>query len=719
MNIDTINIVLVLAFFIYVVFGSLIFIKGKKRKSSIAFTFVILFTIFWTLAMIVYRGASLDNSLFWCKLLYIAATFMSSGFFIFSVIFPHEKILWPRIVIAALLNVLIIVLIIIPDLIIVDIEVIPGKEKIIILGKYYFLYFLFISGLITAGLVVLWKKFMQEVGMVKMQIKYIFLGYLIGTSLAMITNLVMPWLGYYQLNWAGQVLVVFTVMFPVYAIIVHRLMHIKLVMRRYLVFTLSVSSILILAFIVEYFVNLNYSEINSLANILVLVFAVLLYAPVKEFYYKMANKHLFSSLYEANQVIAEVSDKLRSSIEIKNVYKLIHETLDGAFHVKAFGILSFNEEDKGCRIEYNKGFNFGKKIKLSTDKCFNEIFIDKNEPIIIKEIKTVSLNEKSKKILNKLNKIKVKVIAPLSIKGKIVGLLVLGEKESGDIYNEEDLSVLKTVGTQIATTIENAFLFQETKNFNKKLKKEIRLATKELRQANERLKKLDQAKSEFITIASHQLRTPLTVIKGYVSMMLEGSFGKILPEQKDSLKKVFQSSERLVQLIENLLNISRIESDKLQFFYELINFEELVENVIEEFEVTAKKKKIKLVYIPPKKLLPKIRIDREKIRQAIMNLVDNAIKYTKKGKVEIEIRLIKNKIFFSVSDSGMGVEEEDMVNLFRKFSRGKGTSVIHTEGTGLGLYVAKKMIESHKGKIWAESKGKGKGAKFIFELPIL
>jgi signal transduction histidine kinase len=619
---------------------------------------------------------------------------------------------------AGLLNIFIIILIIIPDLIIVDVKVVPGKEKIIIWGNYYFLYFLFISGLITAGLIVLLKKFLREVGIVKMQIKYIFLGYLTGTSLAMVTNLIMPWLGYYHLNWAGQVLVIFTVMFTVYAVIVHRLMDIKLVMRRYSVFTFSIASILILTTIVRYFINLRYLEENLLIDTAVLIVAILLYARVKEYYYKIANKYFFSSLYDAKQVISEISDKLRSSIEIKNIYKYIYETLNSAFHVKAFGILSFNEKDENYYVEYNKGFNAGNKIKFSADKYFNAVFISRNESIVIEELKHSSLNKESKKTLNMLSKLKVEIITPLNVKDKTVGLLTLGPKESGDMYNEEDLSVLKTVGAQAAIAIENAFLFQETKNFNKKLKKEIRFATKELSQANEKLKKLDQAKSEFISIASHQLRTPLTVIKGYVSMMIEGSFGKISPDQKDSLNKVFQSSERLISLIESLLNISRIESGRLKFSYEIMNFEELVESVIEELETNAEKKKLKLVYKKPKKALPKVRIDREKIRQVVMNLTDNAIKYTEKGEVEIELKLIKNKILFSVSDSGMGIEEGDMINLFKKFSRGQGTSVIHTEGTGLGLYVAKQMIESHKGKIWAESKGKGRGAKFLFELPI-
>ncbi|MDO8676041.1 MAG: HAMP domain-containing sensor histidine kinase, partial [Candidatus Azambacteria bacterium] len=115
--------------------------------------------------------------------------------------------------------------------------------------------------------------------------------------------------------------------------------------------------------------------------------------------------------------------------------------------------------------------------------------------------------------------------------------------------------------------------------------------------------------------------------------------------------------------------------------------------------------------------LPKLKLDEEKIRQVVMNLVDNAIKYTGQGSVTVKLEPVGNKIQFCVADSGMGIKSEDMGNLFKKFSRGQGTNLVHTEGTGLGLYVARMMIEAHQGRIWAESAGAGKGSKFCFELP--
>ena len=200
--------------------------------------------------------------------------------------------------------------------------------------------------------------------------------------------------------------------------------------------------------------------------------------------------------------------------------------------------------------------------------------------------------------------------------------------------------------------------------------------------------------------------------------MLEGSFGKLNPSERDSLEKVYDSGERLIQLVENLLNISRIESGRLQFNYEMMNLEEIVDSVVEELTNAAKKRGLKLNYAKGEKPLPKIRIDEEKIRQVIMNLTDNAIKYTKRGSITISLKKAGKNIRFCVSDSGLGMSQEDLPNLFKKFSRGEGTSAIHTEGTGLGLYVAKEMVEAHKGKIWAESKGRGRGSKFWFELPI-
>lgn len=241
--------------------------------------------------------------------------------------------------------------------------------------------------------------------------------------------------------------------------------------------------------------------------------------------------------------------------------------------------------------------------------------------------------------------------------------------------------------------------------------------TKQLEKANEKLKKLDAAKSEFISIASHQLRTPLTVIKGYISMLMLGDFGPIAEKEKEPLEKIYESSERLIQLVENLLNVSRIESGRLQFNFKVMQLEYLVLSVMEELDKKAKDKGLGLVYLKPKKLLSEIKFDEEKLRQVVVNLIDNSIKYTAKGKVEVGLKQSARAIEFSVSDTGAGIKKDDLPKLFQKFSRGTGKTAA-MEGTGLGLYVARQMVEAHKGKIWAESKGEGMGSRFCFSLPV-
>lgn len=233
----------------------------------------------------------------------------------------------------------------------------------------------------------------------------------------------------------------------------------------------------------------------------------------------------------------------------------------------------------------------------------------------------------------------------------------------------------------------------------------------------ETLEKLSKAKSEFVSITSHQLRTPLTAIKGYVSMLLEGSYGKLSEKSEKVIRNIYESNERLIRLINNFLNISRIESGKIETVYEESSLEDIISSVIEELKGEAEKKKIKLKWEKPKKSLPQILVDAEKIRQVILNIIDNSIRYTDQGSVDIEIKKTKTSYCISISDTGGGITKEEMEKMFFSFSRGSSGNEFHVEGAGLGLYIARKFIEMHRGKIWAESKGKGKGSVFYIEIP--
>ncbi|MDP2967151.1 MAG: HAMP domain-containing sensor histidine kinase [bacterium] len=250
------------------------------------------------------------------------------------------------------------------------------------------------------------------------------------------------------------------------------------------------------------------------------------------------------------------------------------------------------------------------------------------------------------------------------------------------------------------------------------LEGQVKQRTKELREAYGELKKLDKAKSEFIAMASHQLRTPLSTIKGYISMLIEGSYGQIPEKAKEKLAGVFQSNERLIKIVNELLNISRIELGKMELNKELTQIEDLIQSCYEELKIEAEKKKLNLIWQKPKRPLPKIEIDFLKIRQAILNLIDNALKYTKEGKIEIKTKKTNSNLQISVRDTGEGLTKEEQKNIFESFTRGEAGINYWIEGVGLGLYVAKKYLELHQGKIWVESKGKGKGSTFYIELSI-
>lgn len=252
-----------------------------------------------------------------------------------------------------------------------------------------------------------------------------------------------------------------------------------------------------------------------------------------------------------------------------------------------------------------------------------------------------------------------------------------------------------------------------------KRKEELQKISDALAIANERLKELDMTKSEFISIASHQLRTPLTAIKGYISLLLEGSYGVVPAPIQDVLDKVYSVNNRLVHLVEDLLNVSRIEAGRIQYSFAPTQLEPLIAELVDMFSPTAKGKKLSLTMRLPEKPLPQLTLDPNKIKEVLSNLIDNALKYTKEGGVAVSLEGTSKVARIVVSDTGIGIHPEDKKNLFEKFLRSKETTKMVVSGAGLGLYVGKSFIEAHGGKIWAESDGPNKGSRFIIELPLV
>ncbi len=268
-----------------------------------------------------------------------------------------------------------------------------------------------------------------------------------------------------------------------------------------------------------------------------------------------------------------------------------------------------------------------------------------------------------------------------------------------------------------------------------KRKEELQRMADSLSDANEKLRKLDQARTDFINIASHQLKKVPTPIKGYLSLLLDGTYGEVPEKQRPVLKKIYAGNERQISLVDDLLNVARMESGKFKLDLQRNHLEKICREVYDTLLPNAKDKGLNLSYEESKEALPELILDKGKIFEAIFNFVDNAIKYTPQGEVGLEIELASESHYeqrkgddeakgpisgpvarVTVSDTGMGIAKEDIPALFAKFSR-RDASHMNSEGTGLGLYVVKLVIEAHGGRTWAESPGKGKGSKFIMEFP--
>ncbi len=348
--------------------------------------------------------------------------------------------------------------------------------------------------------------------------------------------------------------------------------------------------------------------------------------------------------------------------------------------------------------DLKSGYNFGVDTVLTAKINFSENMTDFFSPPVEKHV--INL------IQEKLG-VKTIVGVPIFSEDRIIGVvhfLLAIEREK---ISPLDIEVMTSLTSQVGIVSRNLALYENLQKVNY-----------DLNEANLHLKALDKAKSEFLSIASHQLRTPVSALKGYLSMMMEGDFGP-LPEKINKLiGDLFESASRLARTINVFLNVSRIEAGRMKLEKKPIQISDLIASVTTELASAATNKNIKLNYAVDQKTLPLVYADSDKLREVILNLIDNAIKYTPQGSITIKTLVQGNILEFSSQDTGVGIEPAEAQALFRKFVRGDGAAQINTGGSGLGLFIAQKIIKEHEGNIWVESAGKGKGSVFKFTVPL-
>ncbi len=302
--------------------------------------------------------------------------------------------------------------------------------------------------------------------------------------------------------------------------------------------------------------------------------------------------------------------------------------------------------------------------------------------------------------------IKTAVAVPIRSEGNIEGCIVFMSKKEEKFITPAELDMMESLTAEVGAIFGNLFLYRQ-----------LEATHQDLNNANQRLFDIDKTKSEFLSIAAHQLRTPLSGIKGYLSMLLEGDFGKLLDNQRAMIKELFVNANRLTRLVNNFLDVSRIDANRLKIEKKWFDLRDILDAIYMEFATVVKEKHLEFMY---KRNLSAGKVmvygDMDKIHDALINIVDNCIKYTNTGGVGVSLQDSADAIVITIHDTGVGIDPNELATLFDKFVRGRERGG-KASGAGFGLYIAKKVIEAHGGKIKVESEGAGKGS--TFEVTIL
>ena len=538
-------------------------------------------------------------------------------------------------------------------------------------------------------------------------------GLLVSSIPGFVVDLLLPALGDYRYVWVGPVAIILFLFAIMYSIVKYRLMDVKTAVARSVSYMLLLIALAVVYVISAYIISIVIFQrtltIDSRVNFMNMILAILLaflYQPIKKFFNKLTDRVFYYGEYDADTFAREISKILTYTADLQLLTRRVGNYIASSLKAEK---VAFCIPEKGIygRTGRRRLSVVEEDVRRIMDYYYK--YCSFPEVILANQVKDPEL----KKLLDIH---RTKIVIPLLHQNQETGILFLGEHKSLG-YSSRDIEMLESIAGELAVSIRNSLSMEEINELNKSLQRRIDEATKELRFSNRQLQRLDEAKNEFISMASHQLRTPLTSIKGYLDMMLEGDLGKISPTQRAVLREAFSSSERMVRLINDFLNVSRLQTGKFTIDKQSVDIAQILRDEVSLLKVVADQRSVEMVLKVDKKI-PSLAVDSEKIRQVMLNMIDNAIYYSNPHKkVVITLKSSGKMIEFSVKDSGIGVPKSEQANLFGKFFRGTNAKKRRPDGTGVGLFLAKKVILSHDGEMIFESE-EGKGSTFGFRLPV-
>lgn len=580
--------------------------------------------------------------------------------------------------------------------------------------SFYILYFLGAIVIIIRNLVFPAKSINQSK---KRQARIVMIAIIATAIIGLLFNVIVPVIfNQWQSTEYGPLATIILVGSISYLIARHGLFDIQTAAVRTLGYGGSLASITLIYYGVAYVLSLVVLKdqsagtgILSPVNVLLAIFLAFVFQPIKKFFDKWSNKIFYRDSYRVEDFYSNLSSILSSTTDLRGLLEQASREI--ASTLKASQAFFFIYYEQETERHMSAGTHNHSRLLLRDVATLHDLSLSRRDTIIRTE-----LLEDESQIHGLLTTHNISIFMPMHQSGKIVGYLFLGEHLSTG-YSARDIGVLSTISNELVIAIQNALSLQEVKDLNATLQQRINVATEELRASNSQLKHLDEVKDEFIGMASHQLRTPLTSIKGYLSMVLEGDVGNVSAKQRSLLFEAFKSSERMVRLITDFLNVSRLQTGKFIIEKTMFDLNDVVKQEVDSLSVIANDRNLKLRFDSRDEPIPVI-ADESKIRQVIMNYIDNAIYYSKQnGTIVIKVQPSKNDVAVTVVDTGIGVPHAEQEKLFKKFYRAPNARKQRPDGTGVGLYLARRVIEEHRGKIIFSSK-EGRGSTFGFSLPL-
>ncbi len=658
------------------------------------------------------------SALWWAKLYYAFPLLVAATMPLFSYSFPSNqrppRALWVSIVTTGL--VLLACLLLIPHFITTEVVYHAWGKEIVLNKLDYLAYSTYLLICFFTGFLHTFYKMRASRGNLHTQLTFYFYGFLLTSTFGVFFNLFLPWFGNYHLIWLGPIFTCNLVAAIGYAVIRHRMFDVRLVVARSVAYLLTLLAVAVLYGFVIFGLSRYVLDIRLSAGVQALLslstgVAALAFPRIKRTFDKTTNRLFYRDAYEPQYFLDQFNRTLVAHIDLEPMLKDVADIIQTNLKVESC-IFWLSNGERPQLLVGGVQERFSAEDKRTAQKLLKHI----SDKIIIAD--STYLLPDQDKLTAIMVKNNVGLLARLIADGqaankKLMGYMLLGNKKSGNPLTETDIHVIQIIVNELVIAIENALRFEEIENFNATLQERIEEATRKLRRTNEKLRTLDETKDDFISMASHQLRTPLTSVKGYVSMVLDGDAGTVTPLQRKLLNQSFISSQRMVYLISDLLNVSRLRTGKFIIEPVRCNLAAIVKEEVDQLVETAKGRSLTLSFTKPERF-PDVLLDETKTRQVIMNFIDNAIYYTPAGgHIVVALTNTADSISFTVTDNGIGIPKSEQHHLFGKFYRAPNAKRARPDGTGLGLFMAKKVIIAQGGAVTFTSK-EGEGSTFGF-----